>query len=342
MGLFILVLRLALAVVFATAAAGKAMDLAGSRQALANFGVAPKLAAIGGRTLPAVEALIAVALVLTATARWAAVAAALLLGAFIVVIRRLLRAGRAPDCHCFGQIHSEPVGASTLIRNAVLVVAALIIAIGGPGRSLASFNGEGLALLLTAMATVALAAGVALIGRENRELRKRPRRPQRRAPSGLPKGSPAPEFRLPDVRGGEVALAEHLDAGHAVVVAFVSPQCGPCKALLPDLARWQRTVSETVAVLVVSDGEMQPNIALADETGLDSLLVARQTRVRAQYDVTATPSAVLVDRDGTIATAAAVGAPAIEALVRIALRRHRATPLAMAPGNGLTHAASSA
>jgi peroxiredoxin len=171
---------------------------------------------------------------------------------------------------------------------------------------------------------------------------KRPRRPQRRGPSGLPKGSPAPEFRLPDVRGGDVALAKHLDAGHAVVVAFVSPQCGPCKSLLPDLARWQRTVSETVAVLIVSDGEMEPNIALADETGLDSLLVARQTRVRAQYDVTATPSAVLVDRDGTIATAAAVGAPAIEALVRIALRRHRATPLAMAPAHALTEAASSA
>jgi peroxiredoxin len=309
---------------------------------MANFGVAPKLAAIGGPALPAVEALIAAALVLTTTARWAGVAAALLLGAFIVAIGRLLLAGRAPDCHCFGQIHSEPVGVSTLIRNTVLVVAALIVAIGGPGRSLASFNGEGLALLLTAMATVALAAGVALIGRENRELRQRPRRPQRRAPSGLPKGSPAPEFRLPDVRGGDVALAEHLDAGHAVVVAFVSPQCGPCKSLLPDLARWQRTVSETVALLVVSDGEMEPNIALADETGLDSLLVARQTRVRAQYDVTATPSAVLVDRDGTIATAAAVGAPAIEALVRIALRRQRATPLAAAPGNGLTQAASSA
>ena len=228
----------------------------------------------------------------TATARWGALAALVLLGGFIVGIARLLRAGRAPDCHCFGQIHSEPVGASTLIRNAVLATAALVVAIGAPGRSLGSFDSEGLALLLTGMATVALALAVAVLARENRELRKRP---QRQRPSGLPAGTRAPGFSLPDVRGGEVTLAEHLDAGRPVVVAFVSPGCGPCKAFLPDLARWQRTLSGTVAVLAVSDGEMEANLALADETGLGSLLVAQRARVSAQYNVRATPSAVLVD-----------------------------------------------
>ncbi len=32
--------------------------------------------------------------------------------------------GRKPDCHCFGQLHSEPVGRQTLIRNAVLAAVA--------------------------------------------------------------------------------------------------------------------------------------------------------------------------------------------------------------------------
>jgi peroxiredoxin/uncharacterized membrane protein YphA (DoxX/SURF4 family) len=336
--LVVLVLRLAVAAVFVTAAAGKAMDLAGSRQALSDFGFTPRLAALGGPALPVLEALIAVALVVTSTARWGAIAALVLLGGFMVGIARLLRAGRAPDCHCFGQIHSEPVGASTLIRNAVLAAAALVVAIGAPGRSLGSFDSEGLALLLTGMATVALAFAVGLLARENRELRKRP---QRRRRSGLPAGTPAPQFRLPDVRGGEVTLAEHLDAGRPVVVAFVSPSCDPCKALLPDLARWQRTLSEAVAVLAVSDGGMEANLALADETGMDSLLVAQRARVSAQYEVAATPSAVLVDGDGTIATAAAVGGPAIEALLRIALRRRGNTPPAAVPWHGATEAASS-
>jgi peroxiredoxin len=328
--LTILLVRLALAAVFAVAAAGKMMDLAGSRKALGDFGFGPRLAALGGPALPALELLIAAALVVTPTARWGAVTALVLLGAFIVGIARLLRAGQAPDCHCFGQIHSEPVGASTLIRNAVLAAAALVVVVGAPGRSLAWFSGEGLALLLTAMATVALTLAAVILVRENRELQKRPQRGQRRQLSGLPKGSPAPEFRLPDVRGGEVALSEQLDAGRPVVIAFVSPHCGPCKTLLPDLARWQRTVSEAVTVLAVSDGDLEPNTALADEAGIGSLLVAGQARISAQYDVAATPSAVLVDVDGTVATAAAVGAPAIEALVRIALRRRGAAPLAPA------------
>lgn len=331
MSLVVLVLRLALAAVFVTAAAGKAMDLAGSRKALVDFGFTTRLAALGGPALPVLEVLIAAALVVTATARWGALAALVLLGGFIVGIASLLRAGRAPDCHCFGQIHSEPVGASTLIRNAVLATAALVVAIGAPGRSLGSFDSEGLALLLTGMATVALALAVAVLARENRELRKRP---QRQRPSGLPAGTRAPGFSLPDVRGGEVTLAEHLDAGRPVVVAFVSPGCGPCKAFLPDLARWQRTLSGTVAVLAVSDGEMEANLALADETGLGSLLVAQRARVSAQYNVRATPSAVLVDADGTIATSAALGGPAIEALVRVAVRRNEATPPAAATWNG--------
>jgi hypothetical protein len=99
-------------------------------------------------------------------------------------------------------------------------------------------------------------------------------------------------------------------------------------------------VSETVAVLAVSDGEMEANLALADETGLGSLLVAERARVSAQYNVRATPSAVLVDADGTIATSAALGGPAIEALVRIALRRSGATPPAAATLNGARETAS--
>ncbi len=55
-------------------------------------------------------------------------AALLLLLAFAGGVARAMSRGQAPDCHCFGQIHSEPAGPSTLIRNAVLAVD------GGVGR----------------------------------------------------------------------------------------------------------------------------------------------------------------------------------------------------------------
>jgi hypothetical protein len=49
------------------------------------------------------------------------------------------------------------------------------------------------------------------------------------------------------------------------------------------------------------------------------------------YRVGGTPGAVLVATDGTIDTAPATGAPTIEALVRIALRRAGAAPPPPAP-----------
>jgi len=65
--------------------------------------------------------------------------------------------------------------------------------------------------------------------------------------------------------GGEVSLDRHLDAGRRVVLTFVSPSCGPCEALLPDVARWQRSLLEHVAVLVISSEEEDANRALAEE-----------------------------------------------------------------------------
>lgn len=332
MGLALLLLRLGLAAVFVVAAAGKAMDFAGSRQAAQEFGLTDAAAAFVGPALPVAEALVAAGLVITLTGRWAAVAAVLLLGAFIGGMARLIRAGQAPDCHCFGQIHSEPVSRGTLARNGVLVVLAVVVAVGGAGRSLASFGGAELALILTGLLAAVLAAAVAVLAAENRELRRRPAVPQGRGPAGLAKGALAPAFRLPDVGGGEVALSEQLASGRPVILAFVSPSCGPCRALMPQLGRWQHTLSETVGLIALSEGEMQRNRDFADEMGVEALLVAPDDKVRLQYEVRATPSAVLLDPDGRIATTTVAGAQAIEALVRAALRRQAAPVLTVRPG----------
>lgn len=53
--------RLLLAAVFATAAAGKLLDIPGSRKALADFGVAQRVAAVAGVLLPLAELAVAVA-----------------------------------------------------------------------------------------------------------------------------------------------------------------------------------------------------------------------------------------------------------------------------------------
>src|SRR6266545_8036127 len=46
---------------------------------------------------------------------------------------------------------------------------------------------------------------------------------------GLKAGTPAPNFRLPRVDGGELSLEEFR--GQRVLLVFSDPQCGPCDYL---------------------------------------------------------------------------------------------------------------
>lgn len=128
---FLLVARLLLVAVFAVAGLAKLADLAGSRQAVQDFGVPQFLAAPLGLLLPLVEIGVAIALIPTRSAWAGAIGAAALLALFLLAIGVNLARGRAPDCHCFGQLHSEPAGWSTLGRNALLTaVAGFVIALG--------------------------------------------------------------------------------------------------------------------------------------------------------------------------------------------------------------------
>ncbi len=128
MEIALLIARLALAAVFVIAGVAKLLDLHGSREAMRGFGVPERIAAPLGALLPIAELAIGLLLIPLATAWWAALAAVLVLGLFIAGIARAMAQGQAPDCHCFGQLHSEPAGWRTLARNAVLMaIAGLIV-----------------------------------------------------------------------------------------------------------------------------------------------------------------------------------------------------------------------
>src|SRR6266571_3913788 len=108
MTLALLIARLVLSLVFLVAGFTKLADRTGSRQALLDFGVPARLATPGGLLLPLAELAVAVALLLL----------------FIAGIAFNLARGRRPECHCFGQVSSRPIGWSTLLRNLVLAAAA--------------------------------------------------------------------------------------------------------------------------------------------------------------------------------------------------------------------------
>ena len=131
---FVLGVQLLLAVVFATAGVAKLLDQPGSRSALEGFGVPTRVVPVAAWLLPLVELATAVALVVHPTARAGAIAALVLLLAFIGGIASAMSRGEAPDCHCFGQLHSAPAGRGTLVRNAALSGLAAIVAVHGPAR----------------------------------------------------------------------------------------------------------------------------------------------------------------------------------------------------------------
>ena len=136
----LLIARLLLAAVFTLAGVGKLADEAGSREAMKGFGVPDALVAPFARLLPWVELAIAVTLLPLATAWFGGVAALALLLAFSAGIAVNLAKGNAPDCHCFGQLHSEPVSWKVFARNlALAAVAALIVVKGAQGAGANAF-----------------------------------------------------------------------------------------------------------------------------------------------------------------------------------------------------------
>src|SRR5437763_13502559 len=99
MSLVLLLARLLLAAVFLVAGVAKLADLAGSQQALRDFGVPAKLSTPFGVLLPLAELAVAVALLLPIIAWWGSLGALLLLVLFVAGIGYNLAQGRQPDCH---------------------------------------------------------------------------------------------------------------------------------------------------------------------------------------------------------------------------------------------------
>ena len=60
------------------------------------------------------------------TAPWAALGAFILLIVFMAGISLNLARGQTPDCQCFGQIYSEPIGSSTLSTRQTIEIGQLL------------------------------------------------------------------------------------------------------------------------------------------------------------------------------------------------------------------------
>src|ERR1700688_1479692 len=133
--------RVLLAAVFAVAGLSKLAAMARTREGLIEFGVPPRLAGASAAILVIAELSVAAALLPVATAWYGAVGAVVLLVAFSAAIAANLLRNRRPNCNCFGQLHSAPIGWPTFVRNVVLAVIAGLVVSGGRDPSALSLIG---------------------------------------------------------------------------------------------------------------------------------------------------------------------------------------------------------
>jgi peroxiredoxin/uncharacterized membrane protein YphA (DoxX/SURF4 family) len=363
MNILLLAAKLLLASVFTVAGLAKLADLKGSRQAIIGFGLPASVATPLGVLLPLVELTVAVALLFTSTVLWGAVGALGLLLLFVAGISVNLSRGRTPDCHCFGQLHSAPAGWKTLARNGALaVVAAFLLWQGWEGN-----EGPSVIAWIGAISTAQLLGimgGVLVLGllatqwwfllhltKQNGRLLVRLEALELdrgggsaaasqngsfdRPAAGLPVGAKAPSFSLQGLYGETLTLDALQAPGKPVMLLFTDPNCGPCSALLPDIGRWQEEHANELSISLISRGTPEENRAKGSEHGLRSVLLQEDREVSEAYQSRGTPSAVLVQPDGTIASPVAGGSEAIGTLVTQAVSgapiRFPARPTAPAP-----------
>ncbi len=130
---------------------------------------------------------------------------------------------------------------------------------------------------------------------------------------GLKAGTPAPNFRLPRLDGGELSLEEFR--GRRVLLVFSDPECGPCNQLAPQLEEFHRENPE-LALVMISRRAPKANRAKVKEHGLTFPCVIQQHwEISLLYGMFATPMTYLIDERGLILNDVAVGVEPILALL---------------------------
>jgi peroxiredoxin/uncharacterized membrane protein YphA (DoxX/SURF4 family) len=332
------IVRLILALVFAIAGIAKFADLAGARKSVADFGAPAFLVHPVALVLPSLELASAFGLLWSGSVLWGAAGATVLLVLFTAAAGIAIARGKRPNCHCFGQLHSTPVGPQTLIRNALLGAMAALVLWQAPNAILDPLTGDALrqglrpfepgwpaAAVVLGLLLVLHFWAVLVLLRQNGRLLLRvealeakvglpePERP------GLPVDAVAPRFSLSGLDGETVVSTtlfqtEKSQTENPVLLVFAEPGCGACESLFPEIAQWQYEHGGRISVTLISSGKREANLDRRYKHNLQNVLLQNDHEVAKAFKSEATPAAVLI-RNGRIASPLAEGADAIRGLV---------------------------
>jgi thiol-disulfide isomerase/thioredoxin len=105
-----------------------------------------------------------------------------------------------------------------------------------------------------------------------------------------------------------------ISTGRPTVLLFVSPGCAPCSAIVPDVEQWQQRFANTINFAFISSSDREANIEKFGKVPVPVALQADR-EVAVSYGAEATPTGILIDRDGRMRARPAVGQTAIRELV---------------------------
>jgi uncharacterized membrane protein YphA (DoxX/SURF4 family)/thiol-disulfide isomerase/thioredoxin len=316
MDLILALIRLVLSLIFGLAGITKLLDQPGTRSAVVNFGAPEQTAPRIAIALPVVELLIMLGLLFNATAWWSAVGALVSLSVFIVVIAVNLAQGRTHDCHCFGQLHSRPLGWPTVVRNAIFAALAIVLIWKFRPNAYPPIHTTILAavanlnVITAVLLAVALTCGVAALVFWQR---RKPEKTIEEAP--LPIDSPAPHFEIESYEGGKRSLSELLRPGKPLLLLFTNPKCGPCIGLFQEVKDWQDSHGNRLTIALISRGSIKDNFVSVAKNGLGEVLLQENAEIARLFRAAATPTGILVNQESRIASFPAAGAQEIRKLL---------------------------
>ncbi len=120
-------------------------------------------------------------------------------------------------------------------------------------------------------------------------------------------GGPAPDVTLPDVDGNDIKLSQFL--GKPTLIIFWNTGCGYCQTMIQDLKAWEsKPPKGAPQLLFISAG---PTSDIRKQGFRSPVMLESTFQIAQLFKVRGTPSAVLIDENGFLASTPAVGADAI-------------------------------